>query len=502
MKPFTRNLIFFVLLNFICISLMYSQVPAITPIQGPVVVCLPATSAINYSVTATNGPISYSWTYAGPANMVTINNPAASLTAISFPSQYYNTTFTLYCYASNGSGNSSVVSFAVNVFETPSVTFSGAHSFCQGSSTNLSASPTIFQASSTTISYNWSPSIGLSSTNTATVTANPPTSTNYTVLLTNGACTNTNYFNVIVNPLPTLVASAVPSVICAGQTSNLTLGGNANSYSLNSTPIPFTAVLSPSITTPYTVTSSDQNGCHSVPVILTLSVNPLPVISSVFNPPAICIGDTSKLVLSGSAISYTVNGNPSTSTLVLTPVTTTSYYISGTAANGCQSMPQQVVLPVNPLPAVSVSSSYTSICKGESTSLFFTGTSTSYSLNSVASPPTVIVSPTAPTIYTVTGKDANGCKNLVTYALIVNGCVGLNEHSDEKLNFEIFPNPNDGTFSVRSIKEETVYLTSELGQTIQVISLAPGFSAEISGLVPGIYFVIGSSVKKKIVVTR
>jgi len=192
--------ILFLTLSFIGTNTASAQAPLIGLIQGPAVVCSSPASPIIYSVQASNSPLAYSWSYAGPSGVV-ISNPSGSVTPISFPyNSVTNTTFTLYCYASNNSGTSSTTSFVVKIYETPSVTFSGSNFFCQGSSTNIMASPTILSSSST-LSYNWSPSTGLNTTNGPMVTAQPPATTNYTVLLTlgnsAGSCTNTAQLTIV-----------------------------------------------------------------------------------------------------------------------------------------------------------------------------------------------------------------------------------------------------------------------------------------------------------------
>ncbi|MES2132971.1 MAG: T9SS type A sorting domain-containing protein [Bacteroidota bacterium] len=179
-----------------------AQIPVMGALTGSGNVCSAPAAAQSYSTSATNSPAYYTWS-CFPSAGVVFGTPSNSVTTISFPNT--STNYTVFCTATNGNGTSaSASSLAVNVFETPTVTFSGANSFCQGSSTNLSASPTIVSASST-LSYYWSPSIGLNSTTNYSVTANPNTNTTYTVLLTIGSCTNSVQLPVSVNPACTYV---------------------------------------------------------------------------------------------------------------------------------------------------------------------------------------------------------------------------------------------------------------------------------------------------------
>ena len=200
-KIYTNYALFlFLTLGIFASGNMFGQAPVINSIQGPLSVCSQPADAITYSTSATNAPSSYAWS-ASPSGGVVISNPSSGTTSISFPYPYLNPTFTLYCYATNGSGSSQTTSVVVNVYETPTITFSGANSFCQGSSTNLSASPTILSSSST-LTYSWMPSTGLSATTGHSVNAQPPATTNYTVLLTLGNCTNTAQLTVFVYSAP------------------------------------------------------------------------------------------------------------------------------------------------------------------------------------------------------------------------------------------------------------------------------------------------------------
>ena len=196
------------LLIFLCVGLLqlaYAQLPpTMNSIQGQNQVCSQPAAPKSYTANASNSPSSYNWTYAGPSGVI-FGNPSSAVTTISFPYPYINATFTLMCSASNIAGTSNTASFVVTIKETPSVTFSGSNIFCQGSPTMLSASPTILSSSST-LTYNWAPATGLNSTLSYSVIASPPSTTNYTVLLTLGTCTN-NAFVTVYNVVCTGINS-------------------------------------------------------------------------------------------------------------------------------------------------------------------------------------------------------------------------------------------------------------------------------------------------------
>jgi hypothetical protein len=72
----------------------------------------------------------------------------------------------------------------------------------------------------------------------------------------------------------------------------------------------------------------------------------------------------------------------------------------------------------------------------------------------------------------------------------------------------IYPNPNDGTFFIRSTASSELYLLNGMGQLIEVIRLnvSNNFSFEVNGLSTGFYFLQGTTtegyVNQKVIVTN
>ncbi|MGZ3930932.1 MAG: T9SS type A sorting domain-containing protein, partial [Bacteroidia bacterium] len=95
--------------------------------------------------------------------------------------------------------------------------------------------------------------------------------TTYTVTGANGSCTNASMVSVTVNALPTVTAATNNTLICTGQTSTLTAGG-ASTYTWNPGGPGTSIAVSPTVTTTYTVTGTDANGCDNN-VVITQSVS-------------------------------------------------------------------------------------------------------------------------------------------------------------------------------------------------------------------------------------
>jgi hypothetical protein len=545
-------------LAVLCISISANaQVPVMGQINGPQVAC--SSQSYTYSTGASNNPTSWSWQVL-PSTGVVISNPGNDTTTIAFPPS--STPYTVYAQATNGSGTSTPATITVTVYETPSVTFSGAQAFCQGSSTNLSASPTIITPGSPTIFYNWSPSTGLSSTTSGTVIANPPSTTNYTVLITMNSCTANAFVTVTVNPVPSVSLSASPASVCAGQPVVLSPSGTASTYSVSST----SYTVYPQFNTTYTATGTGSNGCKST-AVATVTAHALPNVSLLALPSSICTGGMAALLTGGNASSYTLS--PPASNNTVSPTVNTSYVLSGSAANGCTNSAQvtitvnpvpafsvsasqavicagdiatvttsgnavsyvflpaimnntaspaaatvytvtgasaagclsvkQLTIGVNPLPTITAVSTPTSICKGETATLTIGGTVSSYSVSNVNPP--YHVSPTSPTTYSVSGSDINGCKNKTNVSVMVKQCLGIAEAENSATSVIAFPNPSDGTFSLLSPVDTKVQIIDGLGRTIRNLDINADVPVKVTGLRAGFYFVVSLGSITKVVVT-
>jgi len=307
-----------------------AQVSVMNPIAGPTVVCASPSSPVTFTASASNSPTSFSYSIS-PSASLSISGATGDLCTISFPPS--NGTYTLTVVANNASGSSAPVSLVINVFETPTVTFSGATSFCQGSSTSISASSTLLSASPT-INYYWSPPTGLNTTVGPNVQASPTTNMTYTVTAVKGPCTNTAAISVTVNPLPTLSVSITNTAVCWGDSTKFTASG-ASTYTwccgVNNG-VSFV----PYWTSTYLVYGTNSFGCTNSTNAFIMPLSP-PSIMVSSNPPLACMGQSVAITMSGTSSSYTFNGTPiSGNTVVVSPTITTTYTINGVTSQGCK----------------------------------------------------------------------------------------------------------------------------------------------------------------------
>ncbi|TAL60361.1 MAG: hypothetical protein EPN85_07400, partial [Bacteroidetes bacterium] len=158
---------------------------------------------------------------------------------------------------------SDTVSATVMVASPPAPLITGNTSLCTGDIATLTVS-----GGNT---YSWN-----TGAITSVITANPSSSTYYTVIATNpGGCTSSATVNITVSPPP--AASASGTTICSGQTATLTASGGGNYlWSNGSTASAISLILTSSST--YTVMVSI--GSCSDTASATATVNPGPTASA------------------------------------------------------------------------------------------------------------------------------------------------------------------------------------------------------------------------------
>lgn len=375
--------------------------------------------------------------------------------------------------------NTAVVTVTVNnlpnVTATPSAT-----TVCSGTSISLSGS-----GAST---YTWSGGISDG------VSFIPSGTLNYTVTgtATNG-CINTAVVPVGVNPTPTVTANASALTICPGSSLVLT-GGGASSYVWTggvSDGISF----SPTSTDSYTVTGT--LGTCSNTAVITVTVSNSLVVTANTSSTAICAGSNVTLT-GGGASSYVWTGGV-TDGVAFAPTSTNTYTVVGSTETCSNSA--VVSVTVNSLPAVLANTSASTVCTGNSVTLSGSGATSYVWTNGVTDG--VSFTPTATNVYSVTGTDANGCSSTATVEVVVSSCTGI-EEMNLSSSFVLYPNPNNGEFIIQSQTEDIVVISNELGQIIEIIELNQNnsFSSKVSSLSSGIYFLVGSHVKQKVIVTR
>jgi hypothetical protein len=358
---------------------------------------------------SSSGGTSYSWSGPGGYTSSTQNPSIASSTAA------MSGTYTVT--ASIGSCTATATTNVV-VNQTPVAAASNTGPYCFVASVDLSAS-----GGGT---YSWTGPNGFTSTsqNPSIPNSGAAESGVYTVTVTIGTCTAVATTNVNVGVLQAGVNAG--GAVCEGDQISLSCT-NGITWSWTG-PNGFTSsVQNPSVATAttadagtYSVSITDAQGCSANGTV-TISVNPLPVVSASGN--AVCSGSNGTLTASG-ATNYTWSAGTSPATgasVSANPSSTTSYTVTGTDANGCQDS-ATVTLTVFPAPVISSSS--IAVCNGASGTLTSSG-ALNYTWSAGTTPlssdqDSVSVTPSSTTSYTVTGTDANGCTDTATSVVTVN----------------------------------------------------------------------------------
>lgn len=418
---------------------------------------------------------------ASGANSYTWNTGSTSNGFVASPST--TTTYTVTGkVTSTGCINTQTATVTIS---TPTVVITGSTTICRGTVVNLVAGGAN--------TYTWS-----TGTQSVSINVTPTVTTIYTVSAKDAfGCNGSDTHTITVFQTPT-VSIAGNAVICSGGSVTFTATGAA-SYTWNTGSINTIETFTPSSSTVYTVTGVDVQGC-TASFTRTVIVNALPAVA-ISGANAICAGSTTSLNVTGAS-TYTWNTFSNSNSISITPTGTTVYSVTGTAANSCTNSAVKTVT-VNSLPVLNVSTTNTLLCVGETATISVSGAST-YTWSDASNGTDIVVAPITGTNYSVTGVDANGCSNNATFTQSVSVCTGINEVNAPVNYFSVFPNPNNGTFTIQGQVPDLITITNELGQLIKTVKLNRdnNFSIDATHLESGIYFLSGKSARVKIIVTQ
>lgn len=221
------------------------------------VACIGA--SLNFSASATSTAVlTYSWS--GPASFTAnTQNPS-----IPIAGTINIGTYTLSVNSGTGCVETVITQVNTIVSLNPSAAVNSV--VCSGSSLNFTANTT-----GTNIpTYSWSGPASFASSiqNPSISTASALNIGTYTLTVTNNGCveTTTTQVNSIL-PSPTVTAVSNNSTqICSGKTVSLTANG-ASSYSWSTNANTPVILVTPTITTSYTVTGTNTNGCTAKAVV-------------------------------------------------------------------------------------------------------------------------------------------------------------------------------------------------------------------------------------------
>jgi hypothetical protein len=399
------------ILLFVIVSLFYSTLKSQTFAISAYSTGLCVNSKAYASVTTTMaGATTYSWL------AVTGNTCSPTLTMSSNNMSAYIHypccgTYTIICWAYNGSTQlgtaTSQVSVSCNSASTLTISSTASNgTFCSTSNVTLSAN------GNTT--YTWLPG----NTNNPTVLITPTTSGCYTVVANNSlGCFNMS---------PSYCASVIPTysigvagntAVCLGNSASLSLTGGPSFFTLPGSITSSSPVLTPSVTTTYTIWCPTPTYACPVFTTETIIVNPSPNITISNSLFSSCAGTSNTLIASGAA-SYTWSNLTYSNSTVVNPTISTCYSVVGQSSLMCWNM-ATICLNVLPLPTLIVSGSNT-VCLGSSTTLTVSGASTyTWGTSTWTLGSGISITPSTSTCYTVIGTNSTGCNGMAVNCVSV-----------------------------------------------------------------------------------
>ncbi len=176
-----------------------------------------------------------------------------------------------------------------------------------------------------------------------TNTTSIPLAVVYHYTLTNGPCTTYFFVSVTVNTSPPASIAGINN-ICAGKTSTLTALG-LTTFTWNTTANTKTIVVTPSVTTVYSVSGINAYGCLSSKQF-TLNIKPLPTLT-ISGITTLCQGDSTVLTANGDGGAYEWTGTITNPTIQVKPNASTTYTVLSYGGNGCNKLDSVHVIVQN-----------------------------------------------------------------------------------------------------------------------------------------------------------
>ncbi|WP_028870976.1 T9SS type A sorting domain-containing protein [Psychroserpens burtonensis] len=298
------------------------------------------------------------------------------------------TTYTVTAFSASGA-NFEDDSVIVTVNDLPETNAGNDISIIEGDSTTLIASGAA--------SYIWS-----TGETTPSITVSPNNTTTYTVIGTSNGCDSSDDLIVSVEIENVNTNAGVDIVICNGESTILTASGGAT-YLWSTGETSSSITVNPNQTTTYTVTAFNTAATASNDDSVTVIINDLPETNA-GNDILIIEGSSTTLIASG-AESYVWNTGEITPSIIVSPISTTTYTVTGNS-NGCESS-DAVIVSVETENVNANAGADITICNGETTTLTASG-GVLYLWSTGETTSTIEVSPVATTTYTVTAFSTNG----------------------------------------------------------------------------------------------
>jgi gliding motility-associated-like protein len=363
------------------------------------------------------GATTYSWSTGSSANPISVS-PASTDS---------------YTVTGTAAGCSATAVSTVTINTVLPADAGANDTICFGGSTNLNATPT-----GLSYSYSWLPASGLSSVAISNPTADPTSTTTYSVLVTDpNGCVTTDSVKIYSDPqiiLSETVVDAACFGVCNGNITVNPVGGTPSySYSWNTVPVQTTQTAIGLCVGSHTVTVTDLWGCAAQADTIVLEPTSITSTSSHVN--ATCFGGcngTATITPAGgtpapSGYSYSWSTSPVQTTQTATGLCAGTYTCTISDNNACSITTTVTITEPTAVDIASIANP--TICYGASTTLTanVTGGTGAYTYSwtpSTGLSSTTVYNPTASLTttqpYTLTVTDANFCQDIQLVTVNVN----------------------------------------------------------------------------------
>ena len=332
-----------------------------------------------------------------------------------------STTYTVT--ATDASGCTSIANKIITVITNPIISIAATETSCTTNDDKIISGTSVALAVSGGATYTWDNGLGAGSSKTVT----PSVLTTYSVTATDvNGCTGTANKTISIVSSPTASISAIETScspnddkIINGATVTLTANGGATYAWNNSLGAGSTKTPAPSVTTTYSVTATDVNGCTATASKLITVAAGLSLSNSATN--ILCNGASTgaiNLTASGGSSPYTYNWSDGNTTEDRTGLAAGAYAVTVTDASGCS---QTTSITLTQPTAISLTTTPTNInCNGASTgaiTVSVSGGTTPYTYNWGGGVTTQNRTGLSGGTYNLTVTDANSCIKTATVTL-------------------------------------------------------------------------------------
>jgi hypothetical protein len=323
----------------------------------------------------------------------------------------------------------------------------------------------------------------LTGTGTFTVTAGTYT---YTVTDANNCSATTSI--TVAEPAAIIASSSATTILCNGGTADITVTATGGTGTLTGTGT-FTVTAGT-----YTYTVTDANNCSATTSITV--AEPAAIIASSSATAILCNGGTADITVTATGGTGTLTG---TGTFTVTAGT---YTYTVTDANNCSANTSITVAEPSAIDVTTTTSGVTITANNSGAASYqwmdcntntIIATETSQSFTALVDGNYAVI------INDGTCSDTSACVTILG--------IGTIEYAKNNL-ISVYPNPNNGVFTIQASVKGTYKIVNELGQVVFAVDLnaVNNYSASVDGLSNGVYFITGYNnhqvVNQKIVVTE